>query len=73
MGGKTPNSNKLARVLTKLLAMGQKYLGINIDVTHVAGKLNRFADVISRGRPSKTLHTIFKKEYLTNKDALSCL
>ena len=70
---KFSNSNKYARALTKLLAMGQKYLGIDIDVEHVPGKLNGFADAVSRGRPSKTLNTILKKEYPTNDDVLSCL
>ena len=59
--------------MTKLLAMGQKHLGININVGHVPGKLNGFNNAVSRGRPSKTLRTIFKKEYPTHADALSCL
>lgn len=70
---KFSNSNKFAYGLTKLLAMGKKYLGIDIDVKHVAGKLNGFAHAVSRGRPSKTLYTIFKREYPTTKDVLSCL
>ena len=53
--------------------MGQKYLGIDIDVEHVPGKLNGFADAVSRGCPSKILNTILKKEYPTNDDVLSCL
>ena len=46
--------------------MSQKYLDINIDIKHVPGKLNGFADAVSRVRPSKTLNTIFRKEYPTN-------
>ena len=57
----------------KLLAMGQKYLGIDIDVEHVQGKLNGFTNAVSRDRQSKTLNTILKKEYPTNDDVLSCL
>ena len=50
--------------------MVQKYLGIDINVNYIVGKLNGFADVISRGRSSKILYTIFKKEYPTNEDTL---
>ena len=53
--------------------MGQKYLGIDIDVDHIVGKLNNFADAVSRGRSSKNLNIIYKKEYRTNKAALTCL
>ena len=53
--------------------MGQKYLGIDIDVEHVPGKLNGFADAVSCGRLSKTLNTILKKEYPTNNEVFSCL
>lgn len=70
---KFSNSNKYARGLTKLLAMGQKYLGIDSNVEHVPGELNGFADAVSRGHPSKTLDTILKKEYPTNDDVLSYL
>ena len=67
---KFSNSNKFVRGLTKLLTMVQKYLGIDINVNYIVGKLNGFADVISRGRSSKILYTIFKKEYPTNEDTL---
>ena len=49
---KFSNSNKFARKLTKLLAMAQKHLGINVLIKHVIGKLNRFADAVSRGYSS---------------------
>ena len=52
--------------------MGQKYLGIDIYVEHVLGKLNGFAAAVSHGHPSKTLGTILKKKYPTNNDVLSC-
>ena len=61
---KFSNFSKYARGLTKLLAMGQKYVGIDIIVEHVLGKVNGFADAVSRGRPSKTLTTILKKNTL---------
>ena len=58
---KFSNSNKFARKLTKLLTMAQKYLGINVIIKHVIGKLNGFADTVSRGKPSITLDTHLKK------------
>ena len=53
--------------------MGQKYLGIDIDVEHVQGKLNGFTNAVSRDRQSKTLNTILKKEYPTNDDVFTCI
>ena len=61
---KFSNSNKYARGLTKLLAIGQKYLAINIDVDYIPGKLNQFANVVCQGRPSKPGIPFSKKNIL---------
>ena len=58
---KFSNSNKFARKLTKMLAMAQEHLGIDILIEHVIRKLNRFSDAVSRGEPSVTLNTHLKK------------
>ena len=70
---KFSNFNKFARKLTKLLAMAQKYLGIDVIIEHVIGKLNGFADAVSRGEPSVTLDTHLKKDFTTNAAAFACL
>ena len=67
------NSNKFARRLTKLLAMAQKNLGIDIIINHVIGILNGFTDVVSRKIPSITLDIKFKKDVSINEAAFACL
>ena len=52
--------------------MAQKNLGIDMIIDYVIGILNGFADAVSRGVPSTTLDTHFKKDFLTNKAAF-CL
>ena len=64
---------KIARQLTKLLAMDKKNLGIDVIVDHVIGILNGFADAVSRGVPSVTLDTPLKKDFSTNAAAFACL
>ena len=59
---KFSNSNKFARRLTKLLAMAQKNLGIDVIIDHVIGILNGFADAVSRGVPSITLDSHLMKD-----------
>ena len=54
---KFSTANKFAGELTKLLAMGQKHLGIDLRIVHVRGKQNGFADAVSRGIPTTTLET----------------
>ena len=68
---KFSNSNKVARRLTKLLAMAQKNLGIDVIIEHVIGILNGFADTVSRGEPSVTLDTHLKKDFTTNDAAFA--
>ena len=70
---KFSNSNKCARRLTKLLAMAQKNLGIDVIIDHVIGILNGFVDTVNRGKPSVTLNTHLKKDYPTNPAAFTCL
>ena len=70
---KLSNSNKFARQLTKLLAMAQKNLGIDVIIDHVIGILNGFADAVSRGEPSVTLDTHLKKDFSTNAAVFACL
>ena len=70
---KFSNSNKFPRKLTKLLAMAQKHLGINVLIEHVIRKLNDFADAVSRGDPSVTLDKHLEKDFTTNAAALVCL
>ena len=70
---KFSNSNKFARRLTKLLAMAQKNLGIDVIIDHVIGILNGFADAVSRGVPSITLDSHLKKDFATNDAAFACL
>ena len=70
---KFSNSNKFARRLTKLLAMAQKNLGINVIIDHVIGILNGFADAVSRGVPKITLDSHLKKDLATNDAAFACL
>ena len=70
---KVSNSNKFARKLTKLLAMAQKNLGIDVIIEHVIGKLNCFADAVSRGELSVTLDTNLRKDFTTNDAAFACL
>ena len=70
---KFSNSNKVARRLTKLLAMAQKNLGIDVIIERVIGKLNGFADAVSRGELAITLDTHLKKDFTTNDAAFACL
>ena len=70
---KFSNSNKFARKLTKLLAMAQKRLGIDVLIEHVIGNLNGFADAVSRGEPSVILDTHLRKDFTTNDSVLACL
>jgi len=70
---KFSNSNKFARKLTKLLAMAQKHLGMDVLIEHVIGELNGFTDAVSRGEPSVTLNTHLKKDFTTNTAASACL
>ena len=70
---KFSNSNKFARKLTKLLAMAQKHLGIDVLIEHVIKKLNGFADAVSRSEPSVTLDTHLKKDFTTNDAVFACL
>ena len=70
---KFSNSNKFARRLTKLLAMAQKNLGIDVIIDHVIGILNGFADAVSRGVSSITLDSHLKKDFATNEAAFACL
>ena len=67
------NTNPQARKLTKLLALGQKSSGLDMDITHVAGVNNCFADAVSRGDPKVTLQPLMKAKIPTNELALSCL
>ena len=53
--------------------MAQKNLGIDVIIDHVIGILNGFADAVSRGVPSVTLDTHFKKDFSTNAADFSCL
>ena len=73
---KFSNSNKFARRLTKLLAMAQKNLGIDVIIDHVIGLLNGFADAVSRGEPSVTLDIYLKKlkkDFSNNAAPFACL
>ena len=70
---KSSTANKYAGGLTKLLAMGQKTLGINLKVINVHEKANYFADAVSRGIHSTTLETHLWKEFPTNDSVLACL
>ena len=70
---KFSNWKKFAQRLTKLLAMVQKNLGINIIIDHVIRILNGFADAVSRGKPSVILNTHLKKDLSTNAAAFACL
>ena len=62
-----------ARRLTKILSFLMKHCDIRMDVEHVAGLLNYFADAISRGKPKYTLESKFKRKCPNNRDALNCL
>ena len=57
---KFSNSNKFTRKLTKLLAMAQKHLGIDVLIEHIIRKLNGIADAVSRCEPSVTLNKHLK-------------
>ena len=70
---KFSTANKFAGGLTKLLAMGQKYLGIDLRIVHVRGKRTGFADAVSRGIPTNTLETHLQKDFPTNDSVLTCL
>ena len=70
---KFANPNVSARTLTKLLAFFMKYSRVGLDVEHLAGILNFFADAISRGTPIETLHSHFKSKCPTNTLAKQCL
>ena len=50
-----------------------KNCDVGMDVEHVAGILNFFADTISCGKPAETLDSLFKCKCLSNTGALSCL
>ena len=67
------NPNKQGRRLTKLLAMGQKSIGLDMDIGHVAGIKNGLADAVSRGRPKATLEKLFKQKFPSHTAALTCL
>ena len=67
------NPEPRARRLTKILAMGQKYTDLDLDVTWMAGKQNHLADAVSRGSPADTLDPLFKQKVPTNTAALSSL
>ena len=59
--------------MTKMLAMAQKNLEINMIIDHVIGILNGFIDAVSRGVPSTTLDTHLNTDFSTNKAAFACL
>ena len=67
------NPNPRGRRLTKIMAEGHKFTNVGMDCDHYAGKLNYFADAISRGKPKDTMHNLFKKLCNSNEDARSCL
>jgi hypothetical protein len=67
------NPNPRARRLTRLMAEGHKHTNLGMDCEHHPGKLNFFADAISRGEPKESMHKLFKKICPSNEDALSCL
>ena len=66
-------TNPQARRLTKILARGQKLTGLDMDITHVAGVDNCFADAVSRGHPKDTLQPLMKAKIPSNELAFSCL
>ena len=70
---KFSNSNKFAQQLTKLLAMAQENLIINVIIDHIIGILNGFADAVSRGKPYVTLDTHLKNYFSTKAIAFACL
>ena len=70
---KFSNTNDSARGLTKILAFLMKNCNVGMDVEHVAGILNFFADAISRGLLAETLNPLFKCKCPSNTGALSCL
>ena len=70
---KFSNPEPHARRLTKILAMGQKYTDLDMDMTWLAGSENHFADAISRGPPETTLNPLFKQKVSSNTAALSSL
>ena len=53
--------------------MGQKYTDLDLDVSWMAGNINRLADTISRGSPANTLDPLFKQKVPSNDSALSSL
>ena len=67
------NTNDSACQLTKILAFMMKNCDVEMDVEHIAGILNFFANVISRCLPAKTLDPLFKCKCPSNTGALSCL
>ena len=62
-----------ARQLTKILSFLMKHCDFGMDVKHVAGLLNYFADAITRDIPKYTLDLKFKRKCSNNLDALNCL
>ena len=67
------NNNGSGHRITKILAFMMKNCDVGMDVEHVAGILNFFADVISRGKPAETLDPLFKNKNPSNTGALCCL
>ena len=78
---KFSNPNPVARRLTKILSHTMKHGNahhdlngrVGLDVDHLSGTINYFADALSRGDPHITLQTLFKAKCPSNTDALSCL
>ena len=60
-------SHKFAWLLTKLLTMTQKNLGIDMIIDHINGILNGYTDAVSSRVPSITLDTKLKKVFLLTK------
>ena len=70
---KFSNPNPRARRLTRIMAEGHKHTTLGMDCEYWAGKMNYFADAISRGLPKDTMHRLFKKICPTNEECRSCL
>ena len=66
-------SNKFSVGQTKLVAIGQKILGLDMKLFHDPEKLNGFVDAVSLGVLSLALDNHLKKDYPTNKSTLACL
>ena len=70
---KFSNPNPSAQRLTKIIAHIMKNCKVGLDIEYVKGLLNYFADALSRGEPTRTIHTKFKSKYPHNNAACSCL